>query len=57
MVIVRLLRAAWRKLWAARRASREAAGCQAVARDVAQKQVLMQQLAKTLQDNRESKRR
>jgi hypothetical protein len=54
MPITRLIRAAWGKLASARNASREAAVRKAAARDVSQKQMLMRQLAETLQTNRGS---
>ncbi len=57
MPISRMLKTAWGKLQATRKASREAAAHKAAARDVAQKQILMQQLAETLQGNRPRHRR
>jgi hypothetical protein len=52
MPIVRLLRAAGDKLLNARSAARAVTAKQAAARDVAQKQMLMQQLAETLHAGR-----
>jgi len=57
MPISRLLRAAWDKLLNARSAARAAAAQQAAARDVAQKQMLMQQLAETLHAGRAKDRK
>ena len=57
MPISRLLRTAWHKLWNARSAARAAAAQKAAARDVAQKQMLMQQLAETLHAGRGKERK
>jgi hypothetical protein len=52
MEIFRPLRNAWTKLLAARHASRVAAAAQAAARDLARKQLLVQQLTEGLRTGR-----
>jgi hypothetical protein len=57
MPISRLLRTPWGKLLSARSSSRAAAAQKAAARDVAQKQMQMQQLAEMLHAGRGKQRK